>query len=78
MQTSESLLKFTAYEHGFYASGLGQRACFLEAQWDKKAKAITWYWRIRSVDMTILLVDGNAATPGEAEAAMQAWLEGRQ
>ncbi|ODV41510.1 hypothetical protein AWV79_35680 [Cupriavidus sp. UYMMa02A] len=73
MQTPESL-RFTALEYGFHARGPGMRACFLEAQWDKKAKAITWHWRIHNVNMSAVLANGHAATPEEAEAAMRAWL----
>lgn len=72
--TTLDVLRFTAYGHGFHARGLGVRACLLEAQWDQKAMAITWTWRIHSTDMQTLLADGQADTPGEAEAAMRAWM----
>lgn len=67
-------LSFTAHPHGFHARGPGHQACFLEAQWDRRAKAITWTWRIHSTDMAALLADGHAATPEAAEATMRDWL----
>lgn len=71
MQTPATL-SFTAHPYGFYARGPRHLACFLEAQCTDGA--ISWSWRIHSVDMQTLLAEGTCPTPDSAEAAMRAWL----